>query len=62
MRAALISREYPPEVYGGAGVHIEFLTRELRKLIEVEVHCFGAERDELSNMVETLRFVDAPTS
>ncbi|MEO7260973.1 MAG: glycogen synthase [Jatrophihabitantaceae bacterium] len=46
MRAALISREYPPEVYGGAGVHIEFLTRELRKLIEVEVHCFGAERDE----------------
>lgn len=46
MRAALISREYPPEVYGGAGVHIEFLARELRKLIEVEVHCFGAERDE----------------
>jgi starch synthase len=46
MRAALISREYPPEVYGGAGVHIEFLTRELRKLIEVEVHCFGADRPE----------------
>jgi starch synthase len=45
MRAALISREYPPEVYGGAGVHIEFLARELRKLIEVEVHCFGADRD-----------------
>jgi len=46
MRAALISREYPPEVYGGAGVHIEFLARELRKLIDVEVHCFGGERDE----------------
>jgi alpha-maltose-1-phosphate synthase len=46
MRAALITREYPPEVYGGAGVHIEFLARELRKLIEVEVHCFGADRDE----------------
>ena len=46
MRAALISREYPPEVYGGAGVHIEFLARELRKLIEVEVHCFGADRAE----------------
>jgi len=45
MRAALISREYPPEVYGGAGVHIEFLARELRKLIEVEVHCFGADRN-----------------
>jgi starch synthase len=47
MRAALISREYPPEVYGGAGVHIEFLARELRQLIDVEVHCFGAPRDEL---------------
>ncbi len=46
MRAALISREYPPEVYGGAGVHIEFLTRELRRLIDVDVHCFGAPRPE----------------
>lgn len=46
MRAALITREYPPEVYGGAGVHIEFLVRELRKLIDVEVHAFGGDRDE----------------
>jgi len=46
MRAALISREYQHEVYGGAGVHIEFLARELRKLIDVDVHCFGADRDE----------------
>ncbi|MGI8667077.1 MAG: glycogen synthase [Jatrophihabitans sp.] len=46
MRAALISREYPPEVYGGAGVHVEFLAAELAKLIEVEVHCFGADRAE----------------
>jgi starch synthase len=46
MRAALISREYPPEVYGGAGVHVEFLAAELTKLIDVEVHCFGAERSE----------------
>jgi alpha-maltose-1-phosphate synthase len=46
MRTAVISREYPPEVYGGAGVHVEFLVRELRKLIEVEVHCFGAARPE----------------
>jgi starch synthase len=46
MRAAMISREYPPEVYGGAGVHLEFLVRELRKLIDVQVHCFGADRDE----------------
>ena len=42
----MISREYPPEVYGGAGVHLEFLVRELRRLIDVQVHCFGRDRDE----------------
>jgi starch synthase len=46
VRVALLTREYPPEVYGGAGVHVEFLARELRKLIDVDVHCFGADRDE----------------
>ena len=46
MRAAMVSREYPPEVYGGAGVHLEFLVGQLRKLIDVQVHCFGEPRDE----------------
>src|SRR3954447_14707876 len=46
MRVAVLSREYPPEVYGGAGVHVEFLVRELRRLVEVDVHCFGAGRAE----------------
>jgi alpha-maltose-1-phosphate synthase len=46
MRVAVLSREYPPEVYGGAGVHVEFLVRELRRLIDVDVHCFGADRTE----------------
>jgi alpha-maltose-1-phosphate synthase len=46
MRVAVLSREYPPEVYGGAGVHVEFLARELRKLVDVDVHCFGADRTE----------------
>jgi starch synthase len=46
MRVDLLSREYPPEVYGGAGVHLEYLARELRKLADVRVRCFGAERDE----------------
>jgi starch synthase len=46
MRVAVLSREYPPDVYGGAGVHVEFLVRELRRLVEVDVHCFGAARDE----------------
>ncbi|WP_308120924.1 glycogen synthase [Paractinoplanes bogorensis] len=46
LRVDLISREYPPEVYGGAGVHLEYLTRDLRDLADVRVHCFGAPRDE----------------
>jgi starch synthase len=46
MRVAVLSREYPPEVYGGAGVHVEFLVRELRRLVDVDVHCFGAARTE----------------
>jgi len=36
-----MTREYPPYVYGGAGVHVEYLSRELAKRIEVEVHCWG---------------------
>ncbi len=44
MRVAVLTREYPPDVYGGAGVHVEYLTRELAKLIDVDVHCWGAER------------------
>jgi alpha-maltose-1-phosphate synthase len=45
-RVALLTREYPPEVYGGAGVHVEYLARELRSLAEVSVHCWGSPRDE----------------
>ncbi|WP_432825355.1 glycogen synthase [Dactylosporangium sp. CA-092794] len=46
MRVDLLSREYPPDVYGGAGVHLEYLARELRALVDVRVHCFGGPRDE----------------
>jgi starch synthase len=46
IRAALLTREYPPEVYGGAGTHVEYLARELRRLVDVSVHCWGAPRDE----------------
>jgi alpha-maltose-1-phosphate synthase len=41
LRVGLMTREYPPNVYGGAGVHVEYLSRELAKSIEVEVHCWG---------------------
>ena len=44
VRVALLTREYPPEVYGGAGVHVAYLARELAGLVELTVHCQGAER------------------
>ena len=44
MRVALLTREYPPDVYGGAGVHVTYLARELAKLTEVTVHCQGEPR------------------
>jgi alpha-maltose-1-phosphate synthase len=44
VRVALLTREYPPEVYGGAGVHVEYLARELRSRVELSVHCWGEPR------------------
>ena len=44
MRIGVLTREYPPDVYGGAGVHVDFLVRELVKLAEVDVHCMGEPR------------------
>jgi starch synthase len=44
MRVAMMTREYPPEVYGGAGVHVTELVAQLRHLCEVDVHCMGAPR------------------
>jgi alpha-maltose-1-phosphate synthase len=43
-RVAILTREYPPEVYGGAGVHVEYLARQLAQLTDVGVLCFGAPR------------------
>ena len=45
IRVALLTREFPPEVYGGAGVHVEYLARELAGHVELAVHCFGAPRE-----------------
>src|SRR5450755_3838784 len=41
---AMLTREYPPEVYGGAGVHVEYLAREVGRLVRLTVHCQGADR------------------
>src|SRR6185312_9203278 len=45
-----MTREYPPNVYGGAGVHVEYLSRELAKKIEVEVHCWGEQHSDQAGM------------
>lgn len=46
LRVAMLTREYPPEVYGGAGVHVTQLTAQLRQLCEVTVHCMGVARSD----------------
>ena len=44
LKVALLTREYPPENYGGAGVHVEYLSRELARRVDLGVYCFGAPR------------------
>ena len=46
VRVDLLTREYPPDVYGGAGVHVEYLAQSLRPLTDLRVHCFGGPRAE----------------
>ena len=44
MKVGLVTKEWEPHIYGGAGVHVKYLARSLTKLIETEVHCFGEPR------------------
>lgn len=50
LRVGLFTREYPPLVYGGAGVHVDYLSRELAKEIHVEVHCWGPQQADIANL------------
>lgn len=50
MKALFYTREFPPYVYGGAGVHVEYLAAELSKLIKVDVRCFGDQDTESNNL------------
>lgn len=50
MKALFFTREFPPYVYGGAGVHVEYLAAELAKLMEMEVRCFGDQNEEKGNL------------
>lgn len=49
MKSLLLTNEYPPNVYGGAGIHVQYLSRELARLCEVEVRCFGDQIDDSGN-------------
>jgi alpha-maltose-1-phosphate synthase len=50
LRVGLFTREFPPHVYGGAGVHVEYLSRELARKISVEVHCWGRQFSDEGNL------------
>jgi len=50
MKALLLTNEYPPRIYGGAGVHVQYLSRELAKLMPVEVRCFGDQNSVSGNL------------
>ena len=50
MKTLLLTNEYPPNVYGGAGVHVEYLARELSRLMSVEVRCFGSQQLHEGNL------------
>jgi alpha-maltose-1-phosphate synthase len=71
LAVALLTREYPPEVYGGAGVHVEYLARELSSLVSLTVHCQGADRpgavahqpwDRLAGANQALQTISADVS
>lgn len=50
MKALFLTNEYPPNVYGGAGVHVDYLSRELAKTMPIEVRCFGNQKRQEGNL------------
>jgi len=58
MKALFLTNEYPPNIYGGAGVHVDYLTRELAKLVNIEVRCFGDQKSESEHLKVTGHGVD----
>ena len=59
MKVLFLTNEYPPHIYGGAGVHVGYLSRELAKTMPVEVRCFGDQRIEERNLKVTGFELDA---
>ena len=50
MKVALLTNEFPPDIYGGAGIHVQFLSRELRNHCEIEARAFGSQNDSEKNL------------
>ncbi|MDP8212341.1 MAG: glycogen synthase [Candidatus Zapsychrus exili] len=50
MKTLILTNEYPPNIYGGAGVHVENLSEELAKLCQVEIRCFGNQKIDKKNL------------
>ena len=46
MKVGLVTKEWPPFIYGGAGVHVKYLAKSLQALVDVDVHCFGEDRPD----------------
>ncbi len=59
MKPLLLTNEFPPHIYGGAGIHVQYLSRELAKLCDVEVRCFGDQ--EVNNQNPVVHGQQAPT-
>jgi glycosyltransferase involved in cell wall biosynthesis len=53
MKVLYLTNEFPPNVYGGAGVHIEYLSKEVAKLAEVDVRCYGDQKQDGENLKAT---------
>ena len=49
MKSLFLTNEFPPNIYGGAGIHVQYLTRELSRLCDVEVRCFGNQSEQIND-------------
>jgi len=61
VKTLFLTNEYPPYVYGGAGVHVEYLSRELAKTMPIEVRCFGDQQETKGNLAVRGFELDAST-
>lgn len=52
MKSLFLTNEYPPHIYGGAGIHVQYLTRELSRMCDVEVRCFGDQNERVGHRLK----------